>query len=79
METNRSEAETADWQDRGEPSTPDPEDLLLGALTPTYPPCPKHRETYHDADGSPHALFCNRCGWNREQGVQHNKPNGGWA
>lgn len=47
--------------------------------SPVWPDCPRHNETYHDADGSPLSLFCNRCGWNREQGLQLNAPNGGWA
>lgn len=57
----------------------DSSDVLTGQVLPSYPPCAKHRETSHDAAGTAEQKWCNRCGWNREQGIQHGRPNGGWA
>ena len=38
--------------------------------------CAKHRAIAHDAEGK--KRWCPRCGKD-DNGVQHVKPNGGWA
>lgn len=54
---------------------------VITGQVPVVPPCSKHREVAHSAEGN---RWCNRCGWTLDYnglGLPERMapPNGGWA